>query len=48
MLEHGSDHAGGCVWNAYDLIAGSGSPVIDDELTAIVLDGAIHVYVESG
>jgi hypothetical protein len=36
------------VWNAYDLIAGSGSPVVDDELTAVVLDGSIHVYVESG
>jgi hypothetical protein len=46
LVEYLSDHAGGRVWNAYDLTvnAGGGAGIVDGT-SAVVIGDVIHVYV---
>jgi len=45
LVEYVSDHAGGHVWNAYDLTTDSGSPGVQGTPSSVVTGSVIHVYV---
>ena len=47
LVEYVSDGANGRVWNSYDITQAAHGPTIDAPPRAILINGFVHVYVES-